>query len=316
MRILVTGARGFAGRHLLSDLSAAGHTPLGFDLQPLPQTLQVESFPGDLRNPEDIAKAVRDGRPDACIHLGGIAFVPMGWTHPDLVLSVNLGGTINILETLRQQAPATRLLVVTSAEVYGHAEQGSAIDEDAEMHPSTIYAVAKLAADLTALLYARKHGMPVMTARPGNHMGPGQATPFVTASFAQQLAEMRAGRQPAVLRVGNLDSERDFTDVRDTVRAYRLLIERGVPGRAYNIATSARVRIGGMLNQLCARSGVNPRIEVDPARFRPTDRPTLLDTGRIRADTGWTPEIPLSRTLADIMEDWNARVLRDQQTSQ
>lgn len=307
MRILVTGAGGFAGRHLLNELSAAGHTPIGFDLKELPDSLSCEAFVGDLRNESDIERAIRESRPDACIHLGGIAFVPMGWTDPDLVLAVNLGGTINLLECVKRIASQTRLLVVTSAEIYGGGTADGMIHEDTEMRPASIYAVAKMAADLTTLLYFRQHAMPVLTARPGNHMGPGQAEPFVTASFAKQLAEMKAGLKDPVLHVGNLDSERDFADVRDTVRAYRLLIESGKPGRAYNIAASNRVRIGDMLQQLCDLSGVHPAINVDPARFRPTDRPALLDTTRICSDVGWRPEIPLSKTLADIMEDWLTR---------
>lgn len=277
---------------------------------------QVAAAPGepprivcDLCDPDALDGHVQRLQPEACIHLAGIAFVPMGWSDPRLVFSVNLGGTFNLLEACRKGASRARVLVITSAEVYGRLPSATPLTEEAPLAPSNLYAVSKVAADLSALLYHRRYGMHVMTARPQNHIGPGQSTQFVTGAFAEQLAAMRDRGAEAVIRVGNLECRRDFTDVRDVARAYRLLVERGRPRTAYNIASGAPVRIGDVLRQLCAMAGVKPRIDIDPDRFRPTDDPPVLDTARIFSHAGWRPEIPLHRTLQDIFEDVAARAI-------
>jgi len=308
MRVLVTGVTGFVGRHVLDDLHGAGYEALGFDLEPPPGLAADRFAAGDLRDPASVENAVRRLHPDACIHLGGIAFVPTGWSYPHLVFEVNLVGTIHLLESFRRFAPSARLLVVSSAEVYGQTGGDGAIAEDAPLTPSNLYAVAKAAADASARLHAQRYGMPVMTARPQNHIGPGQSPLFVTSSFAEQIARIAAGTAEPVLRVGNLDSERDFTDVRDVARAYRLLIEKGRAGEAYNIASGRRVRIREVLDQLCAAARVRPAVETDPGLFRPADRPRLLNTEKILLDTGWRAQIPLPRTLSDILADARARL--------
>jgi GDP-4-dehydro-6-deoxy-D-mannose reductase len=250
---------------------------------------------------------VAELKPDGCIHLAGIAFVPQGWSDPDLVFAVNLGGSVNILEALRAEAASARVLVVTSAEVYGRRPAPHPLREDAPLEPSNLYAVSKLAADLTALLYARRYGMHVMTARPQNHIGPGQSSQFVAQSFAEQLAALKEQPGEPVIRVGNLDSCRDFTDVRDVARAYRRLLEDGRSGEAYNIASGRGVRVRELLDHLCTESGVTPRIETDPDRYRPTDDPPMLDITKIREHTGWQPEIALSQTLKDVYADVQSR---------
>jgi GDP-4-dehydro-6-deoxy-D-mannose reductase len=232
----------------------------------------------------------------------------MGWTDPELVFNVNTQGTLNLLEAFRAEAPEARLLVVSSAEVYGRDKSDRAVREDDELHPDNLYAVSKVAADLATLLYARQYGMHVMTARPQNHIGPGQNHSFVVSSFAEQLARMARKEVPAILRVGNLDSKRDFTDVRDVVRAYRLIVERGQPGMAYNIASGQNVPIMDLLQALCAIAGVEPSVEIDPERYRPTDDPPLLDISRICEHTGWRPEIHIRDSLKDIYDDIAGRM--------
>ncbi len=273
MRILVTGAGGFVGRHVVHELAQASHVPIAFDLQRCPHTPPENTYVGDLRDAEAVRDLIGQVHPDACIHLGGIAFVPMGWTDPDLVFSSNLTGTINLIEALRHGSPGSHVLVVTSAEVYGRMPAEKPLDEDAPLQPDNLYAVSKIAADLTTLLYARRFAMPAMTARPENHIGPGQSPRFVASGFAEQLAQIARNEAEPVLHVGNLDNERDFTDVRDVARAYRLIVEKGRAGHAYNIASGHTVKIRSILEQLCAIAGVQPRIEVDPTRFRPTDAP-------------------------------------------
>jgi len=308
VRVLVTGGGGFAGRHVMKDLSAAGHTPICFDLKPPENPESVQTITGDLRDADKLQKTLRDLRPDACIHLGGIAFVPMGWTDPKLVFSINLIGTINILEACRLASPETRLLVVTSAEAYGREARDHALKEDDPMLPSNPYAISKMSADLTALLYARRYAMPVMTARPGNHIGPGQSEHFVATAFAEQLIRIALKQTEPKMKVGNLETKRDFTDVRDVVRAYRLLIEKGRIGQAYNIAEGQHVRIQRILDGLCEIAGVHPEIEIDPARYRPTDTTPSIDISKIKRDVGWKPEIPFEDTLRDVLEDCRQRL--------
>lgn len=300
MRILVTGAQGFVGRHAVADLVAAGHDVATLSHPQDGRAPGPDSFVADIRDAGRVADAVRDARADACLHLAGIAFVPAGWTDPDGMFSVNVLGTLNLLEAFRRHAPRARVLVVSTAQVYGQRAGPAPFDEDAPFAPESLYAVSKLAADLNALLYAKRYDLPAMTARPCNHIGPGQSPDFVVPSFARQLAAIAAGRAEPVLRVGNLASEREFLDVRDVASAYRLLLERGCPGAAYNVATGRFVTIQDVLDLLCRLAGVRPRIEIDPARFRPTDTQPRLDTAKLARDTGWQPRFTLEQTLADV----------------
>lgn len=296
MRVLVTGAAGFAGRHLTAELKGAGHDPLLSDAQAgIPGIV-----PADLRDPKALCALVRDAKPDACVHLGGIAFVPAGWENPELVINVNLLGTVHLLEAFRLHASSARLLIVSSSEVYGRMPAKTPLTEDAPFAPSNPYAVAKAGADLTALLYAKRYGMPVMTARPDNHTGPGQSPQFVATAFARQLLDIKTGKAPPQIKVGNLDSVRNFTDVRDIARAYRLIIEKGQPGCAYNISSGTAAKISSILEILIDIAGIRPEVVVDPARYRPADALPALDTSRLREHTGWAPKTPLHTTLTDI----------------
>ena len=305
MRILVTGACGFVGRHVLDELMRAGHTPLACDAvkpaaaHPLP----VEVHTVDLRDAPALKKLVAELAPDACIHLAGIAFVPMGWIDPELVFSVNLLGTINLLQAFHSAAATARMLVVTSAEVYGRVPGTHPFSEDAPLTPDNLYAVSKMAADLSALLYARRYGVHIMTARPGNHIGPGQSSHFVTSAFAQQIVNIARKKADPVLKVGNLECERDFTDVRDVAHAYRLIIEGGHTGKAYNVSSEKLVKISVILDELCRLAGVSPEIVVDPDLYRPLDARPRLDASRVRKELGWEPRIGLSETLADVLAD-------------
>jgi GDP-4-dehydro-6-deoxy-D-mannose reductase len=309
VRILVTGACGFVGRHVVSELIRAGHTPLAFDAaQPAGPPLPADVHIGDLRNASVLGKVVSELAPDACIHLAGIAFVPTGWSDPELVFSVNLLGTINVLEAFHVGAPRARMLIVTSAEVYGRVPGNHAFAEDAPLTPDNLYAVSKMAADLSSLLYARRYGMHVMTARPGNHIGPGQSPHFVTSAFAEQIGKIVKKQAEPVLKVGNLECERDFTDVRDVARAYRLIAEGGHPGEAYNISSEKLVKISAVLDELCLLAGVSPEIIVDPDRYRPLDARPRIDSSKIRKELGWEPQIELSTTLRDVLASMERRI--------
>ena len=305
MKVLVTGCNGFAGRHAIAALQQAGHEVVGGDLtkSPCGASACVEL---DIRELASISRALDAVRPEAILHLGGIAFVPLGWTEPQLVFSVNTIGTLNVLDAVRRLARPVRVLVVTSAEVYGSHPAPAPLVEDAPYQPDNIYGVAKAASDQSALLYAAHFHLDVMVARPSNHIGAGQSKDFVSSAFAAQLADIAAGAKP-VMRVGNLDQRRDFTDVRDVARAYALLLERGRSGLAYNIASGRMVPVRELLETLCDIARVRPQVEVDPVLFRPNENRPAYNTARILAHVGWKPEIPLRQTLETVYADIVAR---------
>ena len=289
----------------MAALRAAGHEAVGSDVGS-PAGGTSTYLPLDVRDPDSIASVLAEVVPDAVLHLGGIAFVPLGWTQPQRVFHVNTIGTLNVLDAVRQHRPAARVLIVTSAEVYGSHPAPAPLAEDAPYRPDNIYGVAKAAADHAALLYAAHHRLDVMVARPSNHIGAGQSRDFVSSSFAAQLADIAAGAKP-LMRVGNLDQRRDFTDVRDVARAYVRLLEQGRAGLAYNIASGRMIPVRDILDTLCAIAKVRPQVEVDPALFRPNEDRPSYDTARIFAHVGWKPEIPLRRTLETVYADILAR---------
>lgn len=289
----------------MAALRAAGHEAIGSDVGS-PAGGTSTYLPLDVRDPDSIASVLVEVAPDAILHLGGIAFVPLGWTQPQRVFHVNTIGTLNVLDAVRQHRPAARILVVTSAEVYGSHPAPAPLAEDAPYRPDNIYGVAKAAADHAALLYAAHHRLDVMVARPSNHIGAGQSKDFVSSSFASQLAAIAAGAAPR-MRVGNLDQRRDFTDVRDVARAYVLLLARGHAGLAYNIASGRLIPVRDLLDGLCDVAQVRPQVEIDPGLFRPDENRPSYDTARIRGHVGWKPEIPLRQTLEAVYADILAR---------
>ena len=302
MRVLITGAGGFVGQHLIRELLRNGHEVIAFDLEFAGNpSCPFKTVTGDIQDAETVHHLVSSACPDACIHLSAISFIPDGWMHIENMFSVNLTGTLHLLEGFRKAAPEARILVVSSVEVYGRAMTTHLIREDDPLNPDNLYAISKAAADRTTLLYASHYGMNTITARPCNHIGPGQSSRFVVASFAEQLTAIALGKAQPILRVGNLDSKRDFIDVRDVARAYRLLIEKGEVGQAYNIASGQAITIRTILDQLCAIAGIHPDIEVDQHLFRPQESHPLLDTTRIETDVHWEPQIQLADTLRDIM---------------
>ena len=304
MRILVTGAGGFAGRHLARELTQHGHEVVAFDLSfSSPVTGATASPVGDLCDAAGMGRLLASTRPDACIHLGGVSFVPAGKSNPEVMLSVNVIGTLNVLDAIRAQVPACRVLVVSTAQVYRASPDAPPMKEDSPLLPVTVYAISKAAADLATLAYARQYGLQAMTARPNNHTGPGQSPRFSVPSFARQVKAVARGEAKPPLRVGNLESRRDLSDVRDVVRAYRLLIEKGQAGEAYNISSQNLVKMSAVVDELCRLAGVGPALETDPALYRPADDSPQVETVKIQRETGWKPQIPFSQTLRDVLSE-------------
>ncbi len=307
MKVWITGVAGFVGRHLSAELAARGHEPVGLCLpgeRPPPAVAVVE---GSVTDPAALEAGLRRFEPDAVVHLAGIASVPRSWQRPVEAFDVNLTGTIRLLEAVRILRPRTRVLLVSSSHIYGAVGDGP-LDEDAPHRPTTPYAIAKAAADQATLAFAARFGMDALVARPGNHVGPGQSADFVLASLALQLAAIAKGVGRPPVRAGNLESRRDFMDVRDTVRGYRLLLERGRAGRAYHLAAGRQYRISELWDSLCDMAGLRPDLEVLADAWRPADQSPVLRCDRIYEDTGWRPEIPIEVTLRDIYRDASARV--------
>jgi len=308
---LVTGATGFAGSHLVDHLleeeasvAAWAHLRSRESHQDRDDRVLWNSV--DLLDRQAVAKALSDLRPSAIYHCGGIAHVGESWSQPVRALSVNVLGTHHVLEGVRDAGLDCPVLVIGSALVY-RPSIGLIAEEDT-IGPSDPYGVSKLAQEMLA---ARAVHAPVFIVRPFNHAGPRQSANYVTSSFARQIAEIEAGRREPVLRVGNLDSRRDITDVRDTVRAYRLVMRHGKPGRPYNVCSGQAYCIRDLLETLMRVSQTSIRVEVDSDRLRPSDNPVITgDRTRISTETGWEPRIPIDRTLEDLLDYWRLRTTR------
>ena len=248
-------------------------------------------------------------RPDWVFHLAASSSVAASWEDPAETLTNNLGAQANLFASLVRLDRLPRVLVVGSADEYGAPEHDDALlDEGAPLRPITPYGVSKVAQDYLALQYHLSHGLPVVRVRPFNHVGPGQSPAFAIASFARQVARIEAGLDEPVLRVGNLESRRDFTDVRDVVRAYGLAIEQGRPGEVYNIGSERSVALREVVDMLLGMSRTRIEVELDPSRTRPVEaRAYRCDSSRFRRLTGWQPSIPLEQTLRDTLNYWRGQ---------
>ncbi len=298
--ILVTGAKGFVGRHLLPVLAerfpAAILHPAGFDVT----------------DAAAVAAEMQRIRPDACVHLAAVAAIPAARQNPHRAWQVNLHGTLHLAQAILAHVPDCVLLFVSTSDAYGRSfAPGTPLDEAAVLAPMNTYAATKAAADL-ALGAMIEDGLRVLRIRPFNHTGPGQSADFVVAAFAAQIARIAAGRQAPVLQVGGLDPFRDFLDVRDVCAAYASCLAQAdtlASGTLLNIASGTPRRIGDVLAALLALSGVTAEIATDAARLRPSDIPVAVgNADAARKLLGWSPLIPWEQTLRDVLDDWRRRV--------
>jgi GDP-4-dehydro-6-deoxy-D-mannose reductase len=317
MRVLVTGITGFVGSHFADLALARGVTVVGsYRWRSKTENIEhlrhrIELVDCDLRDMNSALHLIETARPDRVIHLAAQSFVGTSWQAPAETFVANTVPQINLLEAVRARAPQARFLVIGSSEEYGFVtEDELPITEANPLRPLSPYAVSKVAQDLTGYQYFKNYGMHIVRSRAFNHEGPRRGDVFVTSSFARQIAEIERGQREPVIAVGSLKNRRDYTDVRDIVRGYWMLLERGEPGEVYNLCSGRAWVIQDILDFLLGEarvSGISVREE--PGRLRPTDMPVLRgDATKIRRAIGWQPEIPFEQTLRDILEYWRGRV--------
>lgn len=311
MKILITGATGFVGRKLLDYLSNHGDDEIfGTDLQPSSSldSALVSKFSHlyqvDLRDGETTRQLIDSLRPNVIYHLAAQAHVPTALKDPWGTLETNIRGTLNLLEAMRPY-PHMRIMVIGSADVYGiFAPEDLPLKESQAFNPGNPYSVSKVTQELLARQYYLAHRIDALMVRPFNHIGPGQNREFALPNFAYQISQMEQGLAPAVLRVGNLNVERDFTDVRDVVRAYSLLMEKGESGQVYNVCRGIAYNLAALVQQLIGMADVSIKIEIDGNRFRPVEVPTMVgDPTRLKMATGWQAKMAIETTLRDILAD-------------
>ena len=311
MRALIIGAAGFVGGYLIRELSA-----FGWDVHAtcLPNETVSESCPVhhlDILSAEDIAPLLNEVKPDVVYHLAAQSSVALSWKKPQLTAEINVIGTINVLEALRTaEKQDIRTILIGSGEEYGYIRKDACpLSESEPLNPGNIYAATKACQGMIGEIYARAYKMDIVMVRAFNHSGPAQSSIFVISNFCRQIAEIEKGMKEPVISVGNLSAKRDFTDVRDVVRAYRLLGENGVSGAVYNVGRGRAVDIQFILDTALSFAKLPIEVRQDPTRMRASDIPIIEpDVSRIAADTGWSAEITMEQTVEDTLGYWRNNI--------
>ncbi|MBN2422259.1 GDP-mannose 4,6-dehydratase [Candidatus Woesearchaeota archaeon] len=308
MKALITGAEGFVGYYLIKELLSQGYDVTGTNIGEIPENtkkLGIAFFKLDILDRNSVKKTFNKLQPDAVFHLAAISSVKFSMDNPELTMKVNVEGTKNILEAAFGLKNNSKVLVIGSANEYGIPESVP-ITEKHKLNPLSPYAESKVECEKLAKKYAEK-GLNAIIVRSFNHIGPGQSEQFVCSAFAKQIADIEKGNEP-VIKVGNLSAKRDFTDVRDVVKAYALAVKKCDSGSPYNICSGKAFSIQEILESLLRLSKVKVEIKKDPLRMRKSDIPVLLgDNSRFSGKTGWLPEIPIEQSLKDILEFWRNR---------
>jgi GDP-4-dehydro-6-deoxy-D-mannose reductase len=314
LRALITGVAGFVGGHLAEAIHAGTDWEVwGTILAPTDRAHVVDGVTAvetDLRDPEAVRAVVEQARPDYVFHLAGQAYVPQSWADPWDTYQTNIRSQLNLLEAISQLGLAARIMIVGSNEEYGLVQVDDLpITEDTPLRPNSPYSVSKIAQDFMGLQYFLDRRLPVIRLRPFNHIGPRQNDRFVAPSFAKQIVEIERGLKPPVLKLGNMAAQRDFTDVRDMVRAYILAVMHGEPGEVYNIGSGRARSVREMLDIMLTASPIKIDEETDPAKFRPSDVPiSVCDPTKFKRQTGWEPRLSFEQTCVDILTDWRQRI--------
>lgn len=317
MKSLVIGGAGFVGaylvRHLKLDL---GHSVVvtkmpheQLDIEGIDMN-DIEVANLDILSEDEIVKLFEEVRPDYIFHLAAQSSVSVSWKNPKLTVDVNIKGAVNLLEALRKIDFKPRTLIIGSGEEYGHIRANETpITEDNNTRPGNIYAATKACQNMLGKIYADAYGLDVIMVRAFNHIGPNQTPLFVVADFCQQVAMIEVGQQEPVIRVGNLSAARDFTDVRDVVRAYAMLVEKGDAGETYNVGSGKAVVIDDILKMILKNSTKEIKVEVDKNKLRPVDVPIIeADITKLQQATGWEKEIDLEQTIRETLDYWRVKV--------
>lgn len=313
MRVLITGITGFAGSHLADLCLSKEDVELYGIIRWRSRTENIEHIRDrinllecDLRDSSSTRDVIEEVRPEYIFHLAAQSFVPTSWNAPSESLTTNIIGQLNIFEAVKKLDVDCRIQIACSSEEYGMVYPDEVpIKESSPLRPLSPYGVSKVGQDMLGYQYFMSYGMKIVRTRGFNHTGPRRGPVFVCSDFAKQIVDIEQGKRDPVMEVGNLDARRDFTDVRDMVRAYWLSLEKGKPGKVYNICTGKSYSIKEILDQLIDLSGVKVEVRTDRGRLRPSDVPLLEgDNSEFTSDTGWKPEIPIEKTLSDLLEFW------------
>lgn len=306
MKAMIIGGAGFVGGYLIRELKAAGQQVCATCLENETIREDCGRYVLDILDAKAVEDIIADIQPDVIYHLAAQSSVSLSWKKPRLTADINVIGTINVLEAVRSQEKKIRLLLIGSGEEYGFIRPDACpLTEDEPLNPGNIYAATKACQGMLGEIYARAYKMDIIMVRAFNHSGPEQLPVFVISDFCRQIAMIEKSDAPAVMSVGNLSARRDFTDVRDVVRAYRLLGEKGISGRTYNVGRGKAVAIQYILDTALGFSGADIEVKQDPARMRASDIPVIEpDTARIFSDTGWKAEISMEKTIEDTLNYW------------
>ena len=311
-RALITGISGFVGGYLGEELLAQGYELHGTcfgDRERMRRGLRCQLHEMNLCDEKNVRQVISEVNPHRVFHLAAQSSAALSWKKPKLTMEINLCGAVNLLEAIRTTCPESSVLMIGSSEEYGKISASAPrVDENYPLFPTNPYAISKMAQESLSVLYARSYGLNIVMTRAFNHIGPGQSDQFVVPSFAHQLIRIEKSLQEPIIRVGNLSARRDFTDVRDVVRAYVALSEHGMAGEVYNIGTGRSHSIEDILKKLIDLSALNVKVEVDPARLRPSDTPEIIcDCRKLKAICGWEPLIPLEQSLRDILAEFRTQ---------
>jgi GDP-4-dehydro-6-deoxy-D-mannose reductase len=312
MKALITGISGFAGSHLAEFLIEKGYEVFGtfFDKSTFSNlngfVNKIKLYRCDIRNYDALKNVIEDVKPNEIYHLAAISFVPTSLKEPKLTFDTNLYGTLNLYQAVIDLEMNPIILFVGSADEYGIVNENDLpIKEECLLKPMNPYSISKTSADFLSFFYFKNYSLNIIRVRPFNHIGPKQSPEFVASDFAKQIAEIEKSLKKPIIQVGNLEAKKDFTDVRDMVRGYWLALDKGEPGKVYNICSERAIQIKGLLNHLLELSSSKVEIMKDPKRMRPSNNRILQgDSSKFRRRSGWKPEIPLEKTLKDILEYW------------
>lgn len=311
-RALVIGAAGFVGGYLIKELRKFHDMEVFATKLPNSQweSTLARVYDLDIMEKDDIVDLLFEIRPDYIFHLAAQSSVGVAWKCPGMTVDVNIKGSINVMDAIRELYYKPRILLIGSGEEYGHIEEGETpIRENNPLRPGNIYAATKVCQNMIGHIYSQAYDMELVLVRAFNHIGPGQAPLFVVSDFCKQVAEIERNLREPVMRVGNLAARRDFTDVRDVVKAYIKLVQIGIPGETYNIGRGQAIAIKDLLQMIVEKSKADIKVEIDPAKIRPVDVPVIeADTRKIYDLTGWKPEIPLEQTISETLDYWRKQI--------